>query len=37
MAEKQATRTLDPIAARRRRLPMVEFDNDYEFAMPVRY
>jgi predicted dithiol-disulfide oxidoreductase (DUF899 family) len=26
-AEKEATRTLDAIAARRRRLPMVEFDN----------
>ena len=30
--EKQATRTLDQIAARRRRLPMVRFRNDYEFA-----
>lgn len=31
--EKQATRTLDAIAARRRRLPMVEFDADrYTFA-----
>jgi len=26
-AEKEATRTLDAIAARRRRLPMVQFDN----------
>lgn len=31
-AEKQATRTLDAIAARRRRLPMVKFRSDYEFA-----
>ena len=30
-AEKEATRTLDAIAARRRRLPMVRFDN-YTFA-----
>jgi predicted dithiol-disulfide oxidoreductase (DUF899 family) len=31
-AEKDATRTLDAIAARRRRLPMVKFDNtSYEF------
>jgi predicted dithiol-disulfide oxidoreductase (DUF899 family) len=27
-AEKEATRTLDAIAARRRRLPMVRFDNE---------
>ncbi len=34
-AEKEATRTLDALAARRRRLPMVRFDNDrYEFATP---
>ena len=33
-AEKQATRTLDAIAARRRRLPMVKFRSDYEFASP---
>jgi predicted dithiol-disulfide oxidoreductase (DUF899 family) len=33
LAEKEATRTLDAIAARRRRLPMVRFDNDrYHFA-----
>ena len=32
-AEKEATRTLDAIAARRRRLPMVKFDN-YTFATP---
>ena len=30
-AEKEATRTLDAIAARRRRLPMVSFGNDYTF------
>jgi predicted dithiol-disulfide oxidoreductase (DUF899 family) len=30
-AEKEATRTLDAIAARRRRLPMVKFDN-YTFT-----
>jgi predicted dithiol-disulfide oxidoreductase (DUF899 family) len=33
-AEKEATRTLDAIAARRRRLPMVKFDRyvfDYQF------
>jgi predicted dithiol-disulfide oxidoreductase (DUF899 family) len=35
VAEKEATRLLDQIAARRRRLPMVEFDNDrYRFASP---
>jgi len=27
-AEKEATRTLDALAARRRRLPMVKFDNN---------
>ena len=32
-AEKEATRTLDAIAAKRRRLPMVKFD-DYTFATP---
>ena len=32
--EKQATRTLDAIAAQRRRLPMVKFRSDYEFASP---
>ena len=32
-AEKEATRTLDALAARRRRLPMVKFDNDkYVFS-----
>jgi len=32
-AEKEATRALDAIAARRRRLPMVKFDSSkYEFA-----
>jgi predicted dithiol-disulfide oxidoreductase (DUF899 family) len=34
-AEKEATRALDALAARRRRLPMVEFDaSKYEFAGP---
>ena len=33
-AEKDATRSLDAIAARRRRLPMVKFRTDYEFASP---
>jgi predicted dithiol-disulfide oxidoreductase (DUF899 family) len=33
-AEKEATRTLDDIAARRRRLPMVRFENKYEFEGP---
>jgi predicted dithiol-disulfide oxidoreductase (DUF899 family) len=33
-AEKDATRSLDAIAARRRRLPMVKFRADYEFASP---
>jgi predicted dithiol-disulfide oxidoreductase (DUF899 family) len=32
--EKQATRTLDAIAATRRRLPMVKFGNGYEFDTP---
>jgi len=33
VAEKEATRRLDAIAARRRRLPMVQFDNEkYLFA-----
>lgn len=32
--EKQATRALDAIAARRRRLPMVKFRTDYTFASP---
>jgi len=34
VAEKEATRTLDAIAARRRRLPMTAFRGDYEFAGP---
>jgi predicted dithiol-disulfide oxidoreductase (DUF899 family) len=35
IAEKEATRLVDGIAARRRRLPMVEFDNDrYRFEAP---
>jgi predicted dithiol-disulfide oxidoreductase (DUF899 family) len=34
-AEKEATRAQDALAARRRRLPMVEFDSSkYEFAGP---
>jgi predicted dithiol-disulfide oxidoreductase (DUF899 family) len=34
-AEKEATRALDAIAARRRRLPMVQFDNaKYQFDTP---
>jgi predicted dithiol-disulfide oxidoreductase (DUF899 family) len=33
-AEKEATRTLDALAARRRRLPMVEFDSGYTFGTP---
>lgn len=34
-AEKEATRTLDAIAARRRRLPMVKFDGAYRFDTPA--
>lgn len=35
VAEKEATHALDALAARRRRLPMVRFDNDrYLFATP---
>jgi predicted dithiol-disulfide oxidoreductase (DUF899 family) len=35
IAEKESTRLLDGIAARRRRLPMVQFDNDrYHFDAP---
>lgn len=33
-AEKKATRALDELAARRRRLPMVAFDATYRFAGP---
>jgi len=33
-AEKEATRALDAIAARRRRLPMVRFATDYPFDAP---
>jgi predicted dithiol-disulfide oxidoreductase (DUF899 family) len=33
-AEKEATRLLDRIAARRRRLPMVRFENSYVFDSP---
>ncbi|MGI8666448.1 MAG: DUF899 family protein [Jatrophihabitans sp.] len=35
VAEKQATRALDALAARRRRLPMVRFDNAYTFDTPA--
>lgn len=34
MAEKEATRALDALAARRRRLPMVRFDSGYLFDTP---
>ena len=35
-AEKEATRAVDALAARRRRLPMVKFDNDrYRFGTPA--
>lgn len=35
-AEKEATRTLDALAARRRRLPMVRFDSGkYQFSGPA--
>jgi predicted dithiol-disulfide oxidoreductase (DUF899 family) len=33
-AEKEATRALDALAARRRRLPMVRFDSEYAFESP---
>jgi len=33
-AEKEVTRAEDAVAARRRRLPMVRFRSDYEFAGP---
>ena len=33
-AEKEATRALDALAARRRRLPMVRFRHDYVFGTP---
>lgn len=33
-AEKEATRVMDKVAAKRRRLPMVEFSNDYVFDSP---
>jgi predicted dithiol-disulfide oxidoreductase (DUF899 family) len=33
-AEKEATRTLDALAAQRRRLPMVKFENAYLFDTP---
>jgi predicted dithiol-disulfide oxidoreductase (DUF899 family) len=34
-AEKEATRALDALAARRRRLPMVKFENGYAFEGPT--
>lgn len=34
VAEKKATRALDAIAAQRRRLPMVEFGDEYTFDSP---
>jgi predicted dithiol-disulfide oxidoreductase (DUF899 family) len=34
VAEKEATRALDALAARRRRLPMVPFDTGYTFDSP---
>ncbi|MEZ0071533.1 DUF899 domain-containing protein [Planotetraspora sp. GP83] len=34
-AEKETTRALDAVAARRRRLPMVRFDNGYVFDTPA--
>ena len=34
-AEKEATRALDRLAARRRRLPMVKFSNSYVFDTPT--
>ena len=33
-SEKEATRALDALAARRRRLPMVKFGNEYVFQSP---
>jgi predicted dithiol-disulfide oxidoreductase (DUF899 family) len=35
LAEKEATRALDTLAARRRRLPMVRFSNEYVFDTPT--
>jgi predicted dithiol-disulfide oxidoreductase (DUF899 family) len=35
VAEKEATRALDALAARRRRLPMVRFDGGYVFDAPT--
>jgi predicted dithiol-disulfide oxidoreductase (DUF899 family) len=34
VAEKEATRAIDSLAARRRRLPMVKFDTGYAFDTP---
>lgn len=33
-AEKEVTRALDAVAAKRRRLPMIKFDNGYVFDTP---
>jgi predicted dithiol-disulfide oxidoreductase (DUF899 family) len=35
VAEKEATRALDALAARRRRLPMVRFGSHYQFDTPA--
>jgi predicted dithiol-disulfide oxidoreductase (DUF899 family) len=35
IAEKHATRAQDALAAKRRRLPMVKFENTYEFDSPT--
>jgi predicted dithiol-disulfide oxidoreductase (DUF899 family) len=35
VAEKEATRALDALAAKRRRLPMVRFGNEYVFDSPT--
>ena len=35
VAEKEATRALDALAARRRRMPMVKFGNGYVFDTPT--
>jgi predicted dithiol-disulfide oxidoreductase (DUF899 family) len=34
-AEKEATRALDALAARRRRLPMAKFSDEYQFDSPA--
>jgi predicted dithiol-disulfide oxidoreductase (DUF899 family) len=35
VAEKEATRALDALAARRRRLPMIKFEGEYRFDTPT--